>query len=76
MDCKKTIKSESDGSRLRNYFHSLPYREMRPMRAKIAEACGVRERTVVKWILPTSYRQSFTSLQKAAINGVAGRQIF
>lgn len=76
MDCKKNINSECDGARLRDYFHSLPYREMRPMRAKIAEACGVREKTVVQWATPSTYRHAFSSLQKAAINQMAGRQIF
>ncbi|MBD5240450.1 MAG: hypothetical protein HDS64_11915 [Bacteroidales bacterium] len=76
MECKKNENSECEGSLLRAYFHSLPYREMRPMRAKIAEACGVREKTVVQWATPSTYRHSFTILQKTAINKAAGQQIF
>ena len=76
MKCKKVITEECDGCRLRDFLHSLPYREVDSMRVRIAEACGVGETTVLKWTYPSSYRRSFTSLQKAAINKAAGHKIF
>lgn len=76
MECKNVIKTEREGRILRDYFHSLPYREMLPMRAKIADALGVKETTVRQWALPATYRKTFTKLQKAAIEQTAGRKIF
>ena len=76
MKCKKVINPECDGSLLRDYLHSLPYREMRPMRRRIAAAVGVKEKTVMQWAIPSTYRISFTKLQKMAIEQTAGRKIF
>ncbi|MDE6697653.1 MAG: hypothetical protein K2K25_12305 [Muribaculaceae bacterium] len=76
MKCKKNEKSMCDGSRLREFFHSLPFREMRPMRVKIAEAVGVKEKTVMQWAIPSTYRISFSKLQKKVIEQTAGQKIF
>ena len=76
MKCKKNEKSEREGSLLRAYFHSLPYRDMHPMMQRIAEAVGVREKTVVQWATPSTYRVKFSKLQKLAIEQTAGRKIF
>lgn len=76
MKCKNIEKTACDGSILRDFFHSLPYREMRPMRTKIALALDVKEKTVVQWATPSTYRIAFTKLQKAAIEQTAGRKIF
>ncbi len=76
MKCKNIKNSVREGLILREFFHSLPYCEIRPMRVKIADALGVRENTVVQWITPCTFRVSFTKLQKAAIEQTAGRKIF
>ncbi|MCM1296481.1 MAG: hypothetical protein NC311_13165 [Muribaculaceae bacterium] len=73
--CKKTSK-ECEGRFLREYFHSLPYCEIRIMRKKIAEATGVKQKTVVQWSMPGTYRKHFTDLQKRAIEATAGKKIF
>lgn len=74
----KKIKSEEskDGVILRDFVLSQPARDVMETRQRIARCLGVKDRTVVVWLSPSTFRKRFRSIEREALEREFGQKIF